>query len=350
MKRDTGFSLIELLVAMSVTLIVVAGTLTMLDQGRRTSEGISLTSNTLQNLRASMNYITRDLVQAGQGLPTGGISIPSGAGVPVNRPGPGNLTFGAAPNFFTAIPVVTTGGLLGPNIMRPSDIITVMYADNSLTLNQNVINDPVGPPICNGTIDPNGAFVNFDINCDPLGAAPGQQNIQAGDLLLFSNNQGNALETVTTIAGQTLNFATGDAYNLNQRTDPAGTLKQIQTPIGSGNYPPTTATRITMITYYLDNSQPGNPRLMRQINFNAPMAVAEGIEDLQYSYDFVDGATNPADQKDPPAGLSANQIQNVNVFVAGRSAAPYSQTGQFYRNNLSTKVSPRSLVFFNRYN
>ena len=351
MRRETGFSLLELLVAMTITLIVVAGTLAMLDQAQRTSESIALSSNTLQNLRAGMNNLTRDLVLAGQGLPTGGISIPNGSGIPVNRPGPTgtSYTFGVSPNFFTAIPVVTTGGGLGPNVLRPSDIITIMYADNSLTLNQNVINDPNGNPPCAGSIDPNGAFVNFDINCTPLGAGPGAQNIQAGDLIMFSNAQGNALEVVTTIAGQTLNFATGDAYNLNQRTDPSGTMQQIQIPPGSGTYPPTTATRISMITYYLDNSDPTNPRLMRQVTFNPPLAVAEDIEDLQASYDFVDGDTNPADLKDPPAGDSANQIQNVNLFLAGRSSSPFSQTGQYYRNNLITKVSPRSLVFFNRY-
>jgi hypothetical protein len=88
---------------------------------------------------------------------------------------------------------------------------------------------------------------------------------------------------------------------------------------------------------------------MRQINFNARFAVAEGMEDFQVTYDFVDGNSNPTDLKDPCCGDSANQIQNVNLFLAGRSSYPFSQTGQFYRNNLATDVSPRSLVFFNRY-
>jgi hypothetical protein len=336
---------------MTITLLVVAGTLAMLDQGQHTSEGIALSSNTLQNLRAGMNYLSRDVVLAGQGLPTGGVSIPNGSGVPVNRPGPTGTTytFGTSPNFFTAIPAVTTGGGLGPNVLRPSDMITVMYTDNSLTLNQNVINDPGGTPPCSGSIDPNGAFVTFDINCTPLGAGPGGQNIQAGDLIMFSNAQGNALAAVTTIAGQTLNFATGDPYNLNQRTDPSGTMKQIQVPRGSGTYPPTTATRLLMLTYYLDNTQPENPRLMRRVNFNLPSAVSEDIEDLQISYDFVDGNGNPSDLKDPPANDSPNQIQNVNLFIAGRSSYPFSQTNQYYRNNLITQVAPRSLVFFNRY-
>lgn len=350
MKRDKGFSFIELLVAMTITLIVVAGTLAMLDQGRRTSERVAMSSNTLQNLRAGMNYMVRDVLLAGTGLPLGGIPIPNGSGVPVNRPSPAatNYTFGVAPNFFTTVPVVTTGGNLGPNVMRPSDVLTVMYADNSITLGQNVINDLGANPPCAGILAPSGASVLFDVNCTNLGA--GGISILPGDLIMFTNVQGYALAYVTSVAGQQLNFAAGDPYNINQRNDPGGTMKQIQDPIGSGNYPPTTAQRVIMITYYLDNTQAGNPRLMRQVNFRPRLPVAESIEDFQATYDFVDGQTNPTDLKDPCCGDSANQIQNVNLFLAGRSNYQFSQTGQFYRNNLATKVAPRSLVFFNRYN
>jgi prepilin-type N-terminal cleavage/methylation domain-containing protein len=347
MKRSAGFSLIELLVAMAITLVVIEVSLATLNQGQRTSETIALSSNALQNLRAGMNYIVRDLVLAGQGLPTGGIAIPNGSGVPVNRPGPigANYTF---PNTYTAIPVVTPGGGKGPNVLRPTDMITVMYADSSIPLNQNLINDPAPPPPstpCNGAIDPNGAYVTFAITCTTISTPAA--TIQPGDLIMFSNSQGNALAVVTSVAGQTLNFAAADAFNINQRADPSWTMKQIQA--GPGNYPPTTATRVMMLTYYLDNSDPQNPRLMRQLNFNAPLAVSEGIEDLQVSYDFVDGATNPTDQKEPPAGSFANQIQNANLFLAGRSLYPSSSNQQYFRNNLMTQAAPRSLKFFNRY-
>jgi prepilin-type N-terminal cleavage/methylation domain-containing protein len=352
MKRSAGFSLIEMLVAIAITAIVIAVSLAILNEGQRTSEGISLSSNTLQNLRAGMNYLVRDLVLAGEGLPTGGIPIPNGSGTPVNRPGPtgSNYTF---PNTYTAIPVLTTGGGKGPNVLRPTDMVTVIYADNTLPLNQNLINDP-NPPVttppttpCNGSIDSNGASVTFDINCTNI--STGTTRIQPGDLIMFSNSNGNALASVTSVAGQKLNFAASDPFNLNQRTDSSGTMKQIQAPPSSGNYPPTTATRVVMLTYYLDNSDPQNPRLMRQLNFNAALAVSEGIEDLQVSYDFVDGATNPSDQKDPPAGNSPNQIQNANLFLAGRSLYRSTWTKQYFRNNLVTQVAPRSLKFFNRY-
>jgi prepilin-type N-terminal cleavage/methylation domain-containing protein len=349
-KRTQGFSLIELLVAVSITVIVVTVAWSALIGFEHTSEGVVLASNTQENLRAGMNYVARDLVLTGEGLPTGGIAIPNGAGVPVNRPGPvgANYTF---PSTYTAIPAITPGAGMGANVLEPSDMITVMYADNSIPLSQNLINDPAPPagdPVCNGAIDPAGASVTFDINCTNI--STGTLVVHPGDLILFSNAQGNALEEVTSVAGQVLDFASNDAYNINQRTDPSGTMQQIQTPAGSGIYPPTTATRVIMVTYYLDNTIPNDPRLMREVNFNTPEPVAEQIEDLQASYDFIDGVTNPTDQKVPPAGDSPNQTEDVNLFLAARSARPFSWTGLYFRNNLVTQVSLRGMAYFNRYN
>jgi prepilin-type N-terminal cleavage/methylation domain-containing protein len=349
-KKSAGFTLLELLVAVVITVIVVAISLSVLVNFEHTSEGIVLASNTQENLRAGMNYVVRDLVLTGEGLPTGGIAIPNGGGVAVNRPGPPAAGY-AFPLAYTAIPAITPGAAMGANIMEPSDMITVMYADNSIALSQNLINDPTPPagdPVCNGIIDPTGASVTFDINCTNI--SNGVMIIHPGDLILFRNAQGNALEEVTSVAGQTLSFAANDAFNLNQRNDPSGTMHQIQTPAGSGNYPPTTATRVVMVTYYLDNTNPNDPRLMRELNFNAPQPVAEGIEDLQASYDFIDGVSNPADQKIAPPGDSPNQTEDVNLFMAARSARPFSWTQRYFRNNLVTQVSLRGMAYFNRYN
>lgn len=341
----------ELLVAMAITLIVIAVSMSALDEFQRTSEEITLSAGTLENLRAGMNYISRDLVLTGQGIPTGGIAIPNGAGVPINRPGPPALTF---PLAYTAVPAITPGASLGVNILRPSDILSIMYADNTIPLNQNLINDPnppaANPPIqpCAGAIDPAGATVTFDPNC--INISNGTINIRPGDLIMLSNAQGNTLQTVTSVAGQVLNFAAGDPFNLNQRNDPGGTIQQLQSPPGSGNYPPTTATRVIMVTYFLDNAIPNDPRLMRQINFNAPQAVAENIEDLQVSYDYIDGLANPTNQKFPPAGDSPNQTESANLFLAARSTQPFSSTRQFFRSNLATQVSLRGMAYFNRFN
>jgi prepilin-type N-terminal cleavage/methylation domain-containing protein len=361
MKKDAGFSLIELLVAMAITVIIILVSLDALTQAQHASEGVTLMSNMTENLRAGMNYISRDLVMAGTGVPTGGISIPNGSGVPVNRPGPAGMP--AFPNTYTAIPAITPGWTLGPNIEGPTDVVTIMYADNvtfpplNLALNGRFIFDPAPPAPtipCNGTIDSNGAFVTFDVNC--VNIAAGSAGIAPGDLIMFSNSLGNTIQCVTSVNGQTVNFAPSpaDPYNLNSRTasDPNGTIKQLQT--SPGNYPPTTATRIWMITYFLDNSNPNNPRLMRQVNFHPAEPVAETIEHFQVTYNFVTPGAAPcgapcSNQPVPPAGFTANQMESANLFLAARSDQPFSWTHQYFRDNLVSQVSLRGLAFFNNY-
>jgi prepilin-type N-terminal cleavage/methylation domain-containing protein len=364
MKRNAGFSLIELLVAMAITVIIILVSLDALTQAEHAAEGVTLMSNMTENLRAGMNYISRDLVLAGTGVPTGGISIPNGSGVPINRPGPVGMP--AFPLTYTAIPAVTPGAALGPNVLGPTDIVTIMYADNlafpplNVPLSGNAINDPAPPPTtppttpCNGAISITGAFVTFDAAC--VNIALGNGGIAPGDLIMFSNAQGNTIETVTSVAGQTVNFATGaaDPYNLNGRTasDANGTILELQAPVGT--YPPTTATRIWMVTYYLDTTLPNLPRLMRRVNFRPAGPVAETIEQFQISYNFVTAGAVPcgapcSNQKIPPAGLTANQMESANLFLAARSDQPFSWTKLYFRDNLVTQVSLRGLAFFNNY-
>ena len=66
------------------------------------------------------------------------------------------------------------------------------------------------------------------------------------------------------------------------------------------------------------------------------------------SFDLVDGANNPTNQP-APAVDEANQIRKVNLFIGARSANEDSHLRTFFRNNLSTQVSLRSLAFMDRY-
>ncbi len=166
---------------------------------------------------------------------------------------------------------------------------------------------------------------------------------------MFSNAQGNAIQQVTSVSGQIMTFAASDAFNLNQRTAGQGSIMQLK---AGSSWPPTTATRVWMITYYLDpTTNPRQPRLMRQINLNPAQPVAEVLENLQISYDLVDGVTNPNNVKDPASvALSANQIIKVNLFLSARSSTPYSKTREFLRNSLATQVAVRSNAYVDKYN
>jgi prepilin-type N-terminal cleavage/methylation domain-containing protein len=366
MKRNAGFTLVELLVAVAITITIVGLSLDALNEGQRTSEAISLMSNMNENLRAGMDQLQHDMILAGSGIPVGGISIPNGSGVPINEPSPTGDAY-TFPVGAASISAVTPGHGLGPLISGTvnSDMITVIYADNETfppdsttypngqPLNANIINDPtaVKPDTpCAGTLNSTGTSVTFDPNCVVFDAGNGAVGI--GDLIMFSNAQGNTLEYVTGVSGQTMTFAKGDPYDLNGRTDSAGTIFQLQSPVNSGAYPLTSATRIWMVTYYLDNTNPAGPRLMRRLNFFTPEPVAESIEALWLTYNFV-GATCDAvacaNQAIPPIGMNANQMMSANVFLGARADKAFSWTKQTFRSNLVSQISLRGLAFVDEF-
>jgi len=107
---------------------------------------------------------------------------------------------------------------------------------------------------------------------------------------MFQNANGATIQTVTAVNGQALTFAgggAGDAFALNASGKPSGTIINIRN--GDGTFPPTTASRVWMITYYLDTTNQKRPLLMRQVNFRPATPVAEVIEDLSISYDINNG-------------------------------------------------------------
>jgi prepilin-type N-terminal cleavage/methylation domain-containing protein len=333
-SHDAGFTLAETLVALALTAIVISAAIETFNRAIDLFGTSRRVSETDESLQAAMSMMVRDFIQTGRGVPLGGIPIPSGLGsTPIVRPGPGALTFAAN---LTTIPAISPGGGLGPAVIgAQTDIVNLFYADQTLNLGQFPL----------AAISANGQTITVNAGT-PI---TGPTGIQVGDLILVSNPLGNALGMVTGLpGGQQFVMAPGDPLGLNQPNAPGGTILNLQS--GVGVYPPTTATRLFMVSYYIDNvTDPTLPRLIRQINAGQPLAIALGAENLQLSYDFVDGTNNPANQKNTPAGNSANQIRKVNLFVATRSTDMGAHTHDYFRNAMGTEIGLRSLSYVNRY-
>jgi type II secretory pathway pseudopilin PulG len=382
-RISAGFTMIELMIAMGVTMVILYGAVAAFKDAQQTNQVITQSADMTENLRNGLNFIVQDVQQAGTGIPTGGIPIPytsngsstspCGTTAPINRPVlGGKSTF---PPCNSVIPAVEPGNMMGPPITAPdastgtvqnpnsiTDEITVIYADNTSGLDLKPINQPktVTPPnpgCPNGSLQLTGTTLTltFDSTCVNLASAG--ITIQPGDLILLNNALGSALVYVTSISGQTLTFASGDPFSLNGRTDTSGTVNQLMTSSTCGGgpscFPATTATRVWMISYYLDNvSSPPYIRLVRQINFNAPTPVGETLENLQFSYNFVDGATNPSNQQSVPTGNSESQIRAVNVWLGARTSYQIHKgaiQSLYARNNLMTQISLRSMAYVNKY-
>jgi prepilin-type N-terminal cleavage/methylation domain-containing protein len=388
MKRQNGFSLIELLVAMAILLIVVSVATATIIQAQHVSEAVALEANVQENLRAAMHFLVRDLTQAGEGIPAAGISVPNTAGgvSAIARPGtPAASIFqtqAAPPVSLTTLPPVIPGNALGSVVTTQNpatkailtggyntDIVTILYADNTLVssaggaaaplLTAAPVTEPApATPVCAGVIAANGSSVAMDPACFTMPGAP--TPLAVGNLIMFHNINGTALEYITSIAGSTMNFAAGDPAGLNATGLPNGTVAKI-----SASTVPTTISRVWMVTYYLDVvTNPSKPQLIRQVNYpnypaaapaNPPQAVGEVIEDLSFSYDIVNsqdpvGTYGTAGSGDAPTAIAPDTpfaFRAVNVYLGGRSEYPWTGTNppQFLRNSLSSQVSIRSLSF-----
>jgi prepilin-type N-terminal cleavage/methylation domain-containing protein len=353
-RAEAGFTLIELLISMVVMTIVMGIALTVFSDASRLNQIATEMVNVNRDVVSAVDFIVRDLTQVGQGLPnTKVITIPSGTGIVVRRPGPpgSNLQF---PPGTTSWPAVLPGPGLGPRLAPTgplTDVITTLFTDMNFTT--------VTGEALDGAVAADGS--NVVIGTPPVG-------IEVGDVLLFTLSGKSAVQTVTSVAGtlatsQTAQFAAGDQFGFNQRTAPAGSIRAIQPTAGVAFV--AKVTRLRIVTYYIDVSRTP-ARLMRCVNSlcvgttNAPQAVALGTENFTLSYDLVNGSTNPAGIRMTATDLAGGggcgadpcavgQIRKVNLYLALRSRNRLSQTDDFVHHSLSTQVSLRNLSFLDKY-
>lgn len=387
MKRGIGFSIIELMISMVILLAVVACATVALVQAQHATDGVALMANTQENLRAGMHFIVRDLAQAGEGIPPAGVSLPnSAAGISaINRPGTGTIFLQSdGATSYTLLPVVTPGFSVGQAAKSvnpqtgavltgsPTDVINILYADNTLvdvagnSLNSfPLVQAAPAVPVCAGAINATGLTITLAAGCFSMPGTP--TPIGVGNLILFTNQNGTALEYVTAVNGQTITFGAGDPAGLNQTGKPNGTVANLAN--AGGGFPPTTVQRVWLITYYIDSTtNPIKPQLVRQVNYpnyptvatatNPPQQIGDCIEDLGFSFDITNSTApagtytiGPGDAPAPVTPDTPGQFRAVNVFLAGRSEYPYlgSTMPQYFRNNLETQVSLRSMSFQNQF-
>jgi type II secretory pathway pseudopilin PulG len=401
-SRENGFSLVELMVASTVMLLVIGTALTTFRNALTINDSAAQLADANQNLRAGTNQLIRDLMMAGRIIGSGGIALPtaginngSPAVLPFRRPGPNDplsiagaapvpvLTFSLVADDDSSLnlPDISSGFQIGPLVDNsPTDMVTIMTVDEFMPVVQSPPANPASPTVVEGTIAADGSSVTLPATSlwllgDTVNDTP---KIQVGDLILFKNPLGNALQVVTGVTTTQILFGASpngqDPFNFNQRnvlfsgnilsikctgsTCPAQTSGAYLT----NPFPTTSMFRAMMITYYVDydpvNHPEIPPRLTRQLNDFPPQALAGVVEDLELTYDLVDGVNNPTKRQTLPttitvAGVTtsynANQIRKVNVHVGVRSETLSKPTQDYIRNHISTSVDVRSLASVDRY-
>jgi prepilin-type N-terminal cleavage/methylation domain-containing protein len=405
-KGQRGFTLIELLITMAITTVILGSVMLAMTDAIKATESATQITDLNNGLRTAMDLMVRDMLQVGQGLPGGrAILIPNGGPAqPIQLPGPDGTDYvfdgpsfcpirtdDATPDTVCEdITAVIPGPNRGPVLIdgQPaSDMITTLAADSSFDT------VPLRAFAAGGTsitvANPPGAAAPTHPSGHLISDNPdvGRDNIRPGDLIMLTKNSTSALVQVSRVVGQQIFFDANDSLKLNQQNSADGSANELQltAPVDALTRPPcapapaacdfvtTVATRIRLITYYIDNwTDPAHPRLLRRIGNSENPAkwndfdnregtvVAFDIEGLQITYDLVDGVNNPAnvrmDDLDmgttgrcKPARCYPNQIRKVNILLQGRSRLPRRGTNEFFRNRLITQVSLRSLAFVDKY-
>ncbi len=365
-QKVRGFTLIELLIAMALGLIVLGSTVQLFKSGMDATRLVTQSSEMQQNTRAALNLMAKDVSMAGSGLPSGGLSLPYGAGsvaskFAVDGSGPwlanntyptGTVAGAPVSNFMYGIIPGPANGTEGAPLAiaatgKIPDAITTIYADYAFPLSQYTVTFPVA--------NPNGDLIVLSPPAAPPPGFPAIQSatgLQLGDLILLNNNKGYAVGEITGIAAAGANtnitFADVDPLRMNQSGAANGNIKYI---IGGGA---TTATRIWAVTYFIEVPAPATgqpPRLMRQVSGQKPVPVADNIINVAISYDVCDGTNGPGCAGIPnplAAPFSPNQIHKVNIQIMAQTLTSYGN--QSRSTVLATSVSTRSLSFTDRYN
>jgi prepilin-type N-terminal cleavage/methylation domain-containing protein len=373
-KRARGFSLLEMVIAMSLGTVVLGAAVQIYSQGVAATLTTTQRAELQQDFRAASNILTRDLSLAGAGLvPGAAIALPStvtpvygcdqsGAchlnGTSVKYPVQGTTAYlyGLMPGYQKGPTLYATQG--------PTDVTTVVYTDNNFYLD------------CYTAAMTSTTTVTFtlpgstSVNCtSPTGNTGAQAvnnsavGLTAGDLILFTLGSTNVVAEVTTAPTGTglTTFASTDVLKMNQAAGVANTLASKY--VAPSNSVTGFASRIWVITYYIDNSFTP-PRLMQQVSGHTPVPVAENVVYLQFTYDLFNSANNtPALSQCNPgaadacdtasAGLLPNQVTKINIVnMAMDSTVKASQFGQgngYQRLDLQTSVGARNLTYTNNY-
>ena len=385
-KRESGFSLLEMTIAVALGTLMLGAAVQLYTQAVGATWTVSQRAELQQDFRAASDMLTKDLSLAGAGLGNGAaIPLPSkitpeygcdqtsACYLGGSNTSPGTYPLqGGTPTLYGLIPGYTLGPTLSSN-PNATDVVTVVYSDTTFYLNcyQATVSALGQVTFGPATAPVNGVVPTFPpTNCLPSGVTTPQAvndtmvGLTPGDLVLMTLNgiqvvgevTAGTITTGTNAVGTTyiVPFANSDVLNMNQTGTGATAGLNGAALHATGANP----VRLLVITYYIDKTVTP-ARLMRQISGHTPMPVADGIAYMKFSYDLYNDNTNlPAVNQPNPGsgdandsasnGLNPTDITKINILHMAMNSALHGASG-YQGLDLETSVSARDLTYSNNY-
>ncbi len=349
-NREGGFSILELMVAMTIFMVVTGsiwGVLRVAQQSRSvTNQQVQLA----KNVRMALNVLGRDTYNAGFGYPLRNTVV-----LPDNRI---STRLGIPNDFDTTrdtVPPIIAGNDLNVDNFNTiantrTDQVTYLFKDstfNPVGSGSDLVSTPVNinaPTTTTGGIDEIVPLSGSNAVC------------RVNDLYLITGNTGSTLGVSTALNGTTaVQFSNGDVLGFNQ-TGTSGPLRAITLPASM--------IRVKMVTYFVTS----DGTLTRREFVNVPAvtpAVAFADEPLVYNVDnfqvkyIMDDGTVSDNPSAGPDGIAGNAddtqarlaaVRQLRFTVSVRStelikSADANGTYQPYRESMTATFSTRNLGY-----
>jgi prepilin-type N-terminal cleavage/methylation domain-containing protein len=319
-SRQSGFSVIEMLIGITVFTIVMGAVYGLLQLGRASRLNTNMRAEALQNARIALNTLGRDIINSGVGYPNIGAMIPDDR---VTGLFGGTADADTNPDFLT--PLYTRNNAIAVNGVM-TDTLTVAFVDNAFN---NGVSIPISAITASGAnLTVQSGFTNTPCNIGDIYLISGQTSAAALGILI------NKASTDKLI------FSSGaaDPLDINQPgVNSAINLISL----------PASLQRVRLVQYYLtdeDGTASGSGTLMRNEYGGATgwsaQPLAYGVENFQCQYIMKDGAI-----LDQPAAAQMQNIRQVRLSLTVRSPDIDPRTKQPFRETITATVSARNLEY-----
>lgn len=325
-SEQRGFSLIELMIAMTIGLFMVATVGYVFVSAKQTFNSLEGLAYIQENARYAFDYMGKDIRMAGF---TGGYTSTD-----LTPPDLGNTTLNALIDLYDTPLNGYEAGETVPGVTPKTgtDSLTVVRADDEHEFSLSAA--------------PSGNTLT--ITCPPAGA--GIPLPQAGEMFVISDYTNSGIFRV--------NSADSSCSGTMSLT--ASSSTPLPASFGGG-YQATKLYRLRGATYYIDNT-PDEPTLTRLeigINSGAPAAktlpLIEGVTNMQIEYG-EDGDTNqwngtPPDTtravtvyRDADDVVNWNKVLSVRITLtlASRQGINIATTGGVLEKNMTTTIAVRN--------
>lgn len=351
--RQTGLSLIELMIALVVGLILITGVISIYLSSRK-SYGINSAVGQIQeNARAALNFIRVNTRMAGYlGCGSSGAQFAN----QLNPPGSGGTLpydFGNAISGYEYQGTGPTDSYTLPATVPSSSSRTSWAPTLSTSIPTTAANhalpgsDIFAVSISQGTSTPS-YVTSLGSSPDSFTVAANNNSLAAGDLLIISNCVQTVVREATSVSGLNISTSTGSGSPGNSGVLPAMLASNAQ------------VTTASVAAYYVGMGTDSSPALYEAVTDTAqtsgfrPEEIASGVENMQVLYGMDSNGTQTPGQyltADAVNALSSasgmnqwNNVVSVRVALLMRSpigAVPQPATAQHYELLGTTVYAPK---------